>query len=323
VSAEHKRQTEQGTAPSGAVDASTGDPLVGVVDNLLAAQRESQSARRRAQGPLPSRDTIARIVDELRAILFPAHFAAADPSPSALRFFLGAQLERTQQALGEQVRRCLSFTCDHGPAPCAACARAAGEIVTHFSERLPEARRLLESDVQAAFEGDPAARFVDEALLCYPGVTAIIQHRLAHQLYELGVPLLPRMISELAHAATGIDIHPGATIGPSFFIDHGTGVVIGETAAIGARVRLYQGVTLGAKGFPLDEAGHPVKGLLRHPIVEDDVIIYAGATILGRVTIGRGSTIGGNVWVTRSVPPGSRITQAQPRNDLFEGGSGI
>src|SRR5205823_13135633 len=154
---------------------------------------------------------------------------------------------------------------------------------------------------------------------CYPGVTAITHHRIAHELYSMGLPLLARIIAELAHSTTGIDIHPGATIGAAFFIDHGTGVVIGETAVIGERVRLYQGVTLGAKSFPLDAQGRPVKGVDRHPIVEDDVVIYAGATILGRVTIGRGSSIGGNVWLTRSVPPGSTIKQAQSHDQLEAG----
>jgi serine O-acetyltransferase len=184
-------------------------------------------------------------------------------------------------------------------------------------------RAILDTDIQAAYQGDPAARSADETLFCYPGVTAIIQHRIAHELHALAVPLIPRMISELAHSAPGIDIHPGAHIGPSFFIDHGTGVVIGETAAIGQRVRIYQGVTLGARGFPSDEGGHLVKGLPRHPIVEDDVVIYAGATILGRITIGKGATIGGNVWLTRSVPPGGVVTQARARQDSFENGSGI
>src|SRR5262249_21919800 len=171
--------------------------------------------------------------------------------------------------------------------------------------------------------GDPAARSPDEAVLCYPGLTAITHHRIAHELYALDVPLVPRMVAELAHGATGIDIHPGAEIGASFFIDHGTGIVIGETCIIGERVRLYQGVPLGAKSFPTDDDGRPIKGNPRHPIVEDDVIIYAGATILGRVTIGRGSSIGGNVWLTHSVAPGSRVSQAQPREELFDGGAGI
>jgi len=182
---------------------------------------------------------------------------------------------------------------------------------------------VLDTDIRAAYEGDPAASSLDEVLVCYPGITAIIHHRLAHELHRLGTPLIARIIAEIAHSATGIDIHPGADIGGSFFIDHGTGVVIGETAVIGQRVRLYQAVTLGAKRFPANENGSLVKGNARHPIVEDDVVIYAGATILGRVTIGRGSIIGGNVWLTRSVPPGSNISQAQVRSEVFDGGAGI
>jgi serine O-acetyltransferase len=182
-------------------------------------------------------------------------------------------------------------------------------MTAEFLARLPGVRRLLATDVRAAYDGDPAATSPAETILCYPGVLALTCQRLAHELHVLGVPLLPRMITEHAHALTGIDIHPGARIGERFFIDHGTGVVIGETSEIGSGVRLYQGVTLGARSFPLDEHGHPVKGVPRHPIVEDDVIVYSGATILGRITVGAGSVIGGNVWLTRSVPPGSRIQQ--------------
>ena len=173
-------------------------------------------------------------------------------------------------------------------------------------------RRLLASDVEAAYEGDPALHTRDEAIFCYPGIFAITNQRIAHELHVLGVPLIPRIITEYAHTITGIDIHPGARIGERFFIDHGTGVVIGETSVIGNRVRLYQGVTLGAKSFPLDEHGNPIKGIDRHPIVEDDVVIYSGATILGRIVIGKGSTIGGNVWLTHAVPPGSKVTQEAP-----------
>jgi serine O-acetyltransferase len=169
----------------------------------------------------------------------------------------------------------------------------------------------LVTDAQAAFDGDPAATSREETIACYPGVLAITYYRLAHELLGLGVPLVPRMVTELAHSQTGIDIHPGAMIGERFFIDHGTGVVIGETAVIGTNVRLYQGVTLGALSFPADERGNPVKGQPRHPIVEDDVILYAGATILGRVTIGRGSVIGGGVWLTRSVPPGTQVSMSR------------
>ncbi len=193
-----------------------------------------------------------------------------------------------------------------------------------FASQLPRVRTLLESDARAAFEGDPAATSIDRS-----GVL-LSRHRrrhappvLAHELHRLDVPLIPRILSEIAHVDTGVDIHPGAEIGGCFFIDHGTGVVIGETTRIGERVRLYQGVTLGAKSFPLDDDGHPAKGTARHPIVEDDVVIYAGATVLGRIRIGAGSSIGGNVWLTRSVPAHSRVTQAQARSEAFEGGGGI
>jgi serine O-acetyltransferase len=178
-------------------------------------------------------------------------------------------------------------------------------------------------DVTAAFEGDPAAPSADEVVFCYPGLLAVTYQRIAHELFVLGVPLIPRMITEEAHALTGIDIHPGAAIGEGFFIDHGTGVVIGETAVIGNRVRLYQGVTLGARSFPRDAQGRLVKGVPRHPILEEGVVVYANATILGRVVVGRGSVIGGNVWLTRSVPPGSIVTQREPEEALFHSGAGI
>ena len=182
---------------------------------------------------------------------------------------------------------------------------------------------MAASDAQAAYDGDPAAKSVGEAIFCYPSVRALTNHRIAHELYKLEVPLIPRIISESAHSDTGVDIHPGATIGKKFFIDHGTGTVIGETCIIGDNVRIYQGVTLGAKSFPMDEDGFPIKGVARHPIVEDDAVIYAGATILGRVTIGRGAEIGGNVWLTRSVSPGSRILQRRAEEKGFYDGAGI
>ena len=196
----------------------------------------------------------------------------------------------------------------------------AAAITAEFARRLPDVRADVVSDLQAAYQGDPAATSVSEILLCYPGIQAVICHRLAHRLYGLGAQFLARLLSDIAHARTGIDIHPGARIGRSFFIDHGTGVVIGQTAVIGERVRLYQQVTLGAKRFEVDDDGSLVKGLDRHPVVEDDVVVYAGATVLGRVTIGRGSVIGGNVWLTHSVPPNSQVHQAhnvsngQPRS---------
>jgi len=197
------------------------------------------------------------------------------------------------------------------------------QVSDAFFEVLPEIHRQLVVDAEGIERGDPAAESVDEVILAYPGFLAIAVHRIAHRFYELEVPLLPRVLTEWAHERTGIDIHPGASIGHHFFIDHGTGVVIGETAVIGSRVRIYQGVTLGAKSFPLDDNGNPIKGIDRHPIIEDEVTIYSGATILGRVTIGKGAVIGGTVWLTRSVPAGATISQSRPRTERFENGGGI
>ena len=271
----------------------------------------------------PSRDVMHDILRDLRAVLFPTHFGVTDYTETSIDFFVGHRLDAALRALQGQVRRALSYAAEDGEAPDRMLQRA-HHLVVRFANTLPEIRRVLETDVVAAYEGDPAAGSRSEILLCYPGINAIINHRIAHELYKLSVPLLPRLLSEQAHSVTGIDIHPGARIAPSFFIDHGTGVVIGETAVIGNRVRLYQGVTLGARRFPTEPDGTLVKGQPRHPIIEDDVVIYAGATVLGRITIGRGSTIGGNVWVTQSVPPDSHITQAKIRHeDMYEGGAGI
>jgi serine O-acetyltransferase len=272
---------------------------------------------------LPHRETVAEAVSGLRAALFPWHFGTSDVSEEGVRYYIGRTLQSSLDRLSAQARIGFAFDCPHPHDPCATCADRAVEAMQAFAARLPGIRAQLETDAWAAFDGDPAATSADETVFSYAGLAAITYHRLAHELHVVGVPLIPRIISELAHAATGIDIHPGARIGPRFFIDHGTGVVIGETCVIGANVRIYQGVTLGAKTFPVDEHGKPLKGAPRHPIIEDDVVIYAGATILGRITIGRGSSIGGNVWLTTSVPPGSKISQALVRQDLFTGGAGI
>ncbi len=295
-----------------------------VVDALAVdnARPSGGSPHRSSPRVLPSREALERLVIGLRAVLFPVHFGPPNLASDAIRSFIGDRLAALLAVLEEQVRRGLLFACTHSEDACTCEARAA-EVTRAFAQRLPAVRALLGTDVDAAYTGDPAATSPDEAIFCYPGVTAITYHRIAHELYVLGVPLIPRIISELAHSATGIDIHPGATIGESFFIDHGTGVVIGETSVIGRRVRIYQGVTLGARSFPADETGTLIKGRPRHPIVEDDVTIYASATILGRITIGRGSSIGGNVWLTRGVPPGSHMSQAQARDDLFDAGAGI
>jgi len=303
---------------------SEGWDLSRVVRELRVAREKGGTAQAHT---LPSRAALVQVVAGLRAALFPTHFGEPDLAGDAVDFFVGHTLSSALGALEEQIARTLRFAEESSlavtPCPEADQARRASELTRAFAAQLPEIRELLETDIRAGYEGDPAAKSLDEVLFCYPGLTAITHHRLAHPLYRLGLPMLARILSEIAHSATGVDIHPGAQIGASFFIDHGTGVVIGETTVIGERVRLYQGVTLGAKSFPLDEHGQPIKNQPRHPIIEDDVVVYAGATILGRVTIGRGSSIGGNVWITRSVPSRSQVTQAQVRSETFDGGAGI
>lgn len=280
-----------------------------VVAELRGLRDTSLEIRQRRDRPpkLPSRKILADVVEGLSAALFPNRLGPSGLTDEGIDYFVGHTLDVALRALREQIATELNFADLVIEAD-----DAAYHLVREFAALLPGIRALLDSDIRAAFEGDPAARSIDEVLVCYPGITAITHYRIAHELHRLGVPLTARIVAEIAHSATGIDIHPGAQIGESFFIDHGTGVVIGETTVIGRHVRLYQAVTLGAKRFALEDDGTLVKGNARHPIVEDDVVIYAGATILGRITIGKGSTIGGNVWLTKSVPPGSTITQSHP-----------
>lgn len=262
----------------------------------------------------PSRLRLEKIIAALCGALFPLRLDPSFVRAHNEEAFVAEALQTALSRLYGQIRLELGYSRpDEGSD---ALERHAARIIGGFARALPGLRRLLDRDVEAAYAGDPAARSVDEVLLCYPGVLAIIHHRLAHQLYALGAPLVARIIAEIAHGETGIDIHPGATIGGSFFIDHGSGVVIGETAIIGDRVRLYQAVTLGARSFPSDDSGALTKGLARHPIIEDDVVIYSGATVLGRVTIGQGAIIGGNVWLTESVPAGSVIHQAYAEREV-------
>jgi serine O-acetyltransferase len=297
----------------------------GLVESLCSPRNGAAAWMRKRwqEQALPSRQVIGETVEAFRSILFPGYFGFSELNSESLRFHVGSTLDHIRRNLQEQIKRGLCFSCEEGPECLPFCDRKAREMTDAFLRRLPEVQRRLALDVKAAYEGDPAAANADEVIFCYPGLAAITNYRLAHELRLLGVPIIPRMITEAAHSATGIDINPGAAIGESFFIDHGTGIVIGETCVIGDRVRIYQGVTLGAKSFQLDEDGNPVRGIARHPIVEDDVTIYSGATILGRVTIGRGSVIGGNVWLVHSVRPESRITQAQSRDSEFERGAGI
>lgn len=270
--------------------------------------------------PVPARQAVIEGVEALRQVLFPGFPDGGLASPEGLTSYLEASLGRAWSIFPEQIDRARHFA---GQDVEKAYLPTAEEVTAAWLDELPVIRGRLVKDMWATYEGDPAATSPAEAACCYPGFLAITYYRLAHALHLLGVPLIPRMITEQAHSLSGIDIHPGARIGESFFIDHGTGVVIGETCIIGDRVRLYQGVTLGAKSFTLDEHGRPVKGIERHPIVEDGVIVYAGATILGRVVVGEGSVIGGNVWLTHSVPAKSRITQARTHDELLEAGAGI
>lgn len=300
-----------------------GIPQIERISESLCAPAPYQTMTYESPGdsPMPSLEALTEMMSRLRAALFPGYFGNTHISSNSLRYHMSANLDSIFRLLTEQIRRGICFTCADTQQHCPQCGRDAEEKALCFLEELPHIRDLLASDVKAAYAGDPAAKSPGETIFCYPSITAMTNHRIAHALYGLNVPLIPRIISEMAHSRTGIDIHPGARIGEQFFIDHGTGVVIGETCIIGKGCRLYQGVTLGALSFTKDEDGILVKGQPRHPILEDDVTVYAGATVLGRVTIGAGTIIGGNVWLTQSTPPGSRIVQQ--RSTKAKDGSGL
>lgn len=305
-----------------------------IVDSI----RLTVHTRRLAPTHLPNTDTIIRLLDEMRALVFPGFFGSRTLTVDTLADHVAQATQRVAGDLTRQIEAALAYMegLDEAgaatPRP-ASGAEQARQLMLAFLDRLPVIRRLLALDVQAACEGDPAARHTDEIIFCYPGIKAMMVHRVAHELYRLDVPLLPRVMSEHAHATTGIDIHPGASIGESFFIDHGTGVVVGETTHVGRNCRLYQGVTLGARSFPTDEAGRILRGLKRHPTLGDRVIVYASATILGGDTvIGDDCVIGGGVFLTRSVPAGYIVQASRPElrekpdptSGPFEwGGSGI
>ena len=288
---------------------------------------------RLSKEPLPQQNIIAEIITLSRSLLFPGFFSDCDVNSFNLEFMIGMQCERLKAALENQILAgvvLVGATTSHA-SDASSCSRAssaasdasvealrlkAETMAADFIANLPELRTVLHTDVEAMYLGDPAAVSYEEVIYCYPAIKAIINYRIAHQLYVQGVPVIPRMISEMAHSETGIDIHPGATIGKYFAIDHGTGVVIGATAIIGENVKIYQGVTLGAKSFTLDENNNPVKGIPRHPIIGDNVVIYSNATILGRITIGSNAVIGGNIWVTTDVAEGEKLIQAKANNIL-------
>ncbi len=279
------------------------------VDELSAPEALKGLYHRHREGnPLPSSAALEETIALARAIIFPGYFGRPSVDMRTMRYHIGVNVERLWQLLADQAMAGLCFACPLEEEPCVrACTKKAADIATKLVAKLPQIRRTLATDVEAAYNGDPAAESHGEVISCYPVIKALVNYRMAHELHCLGVPLIPRLITEMAHSETGIDIHPAATIGHHFTIDHGTGVVIGATCIIGNNVKLYQGVTLGAKSFPLDEEGKPIKGIARHPILEDDVIVYSNATILGRITIGRGCVVGANTWVTESMEPNTKI----------------
>jgi serine O-acetyltransferase len=277
---------------------------------------------------MPSLAELEHLTDLLRSVIYPGFFGVSGLGANSTRHRLAADLDRVFRILSEQIKLGICFYSyegkDDADESCAFCEDMAFDMANDFIKRTPKIRDLLDSDVLAAYEGDPAAKSKAETIFCYPSMFAMTNHRIAHELYNLSVPVIPRIISEMAHSRTGIDIHPGASIDEEFFIDHGTGVVIGETTIIGKRCRLYQGVTLGALSFPKDADGNPIKGLPRHPVLGDRITVYAGATILGRINIGSDSIIGGNTWITSDVTPGSRIvpprgTAPEPADKLSGG----
>jgi serine O-acetyltransferase len=263
--------------------------------------------------PIPSKAHVVEIIDKLREVLFPGYFSREKIDPANLRYSLGQSAALLFDLLGEQICRSIRHDCFRYDQPCSDCEERGHRLALQLLEAIPSIRKVLATDVRAVYDGDPAAKSYDEIIFSYPGIYAVAVYRLAHKLLELGVPLLPRIMTEHAHSVSWIDIHPGAEIGESFAIDHGTGVVIGETTNVGKNVRIYQGVTLGALSLPKD-AGDQFRGKKRHPTIEDDVIIYSGATILGGDTvIGARSVIGGNVWLTQSVPPDTTVILEAPR----------
>jgi serine O-acetyltransferase len=281
-----------------------------VVEALGRSFKEHPKLNNIGRPPLPSRHVIRDIIRRLEELVFPGYLGRQELSWETVSFHLGSQVDEAYSALAGQIFLCVRHTCKiaQQQSECSHCEVKAKTEAMTFLRKLPAVRALLELDLQAAYDGDPAAKSLDEIIFSYPGMKAITVYRLAHELFLQKVPLMPRIMTEIAHTETGIDIHPGATVAKAFFIDHGTGVVIGETTTIGDNVKVYQGTTLGALSFPKDERGRVIRDQKRHPTIEDDVTIYSGATILGgKTVVGRGSVIGGNVWLTHSVPPGSRV----------------
>ncbi len=300
-----------------------------VVDQLSAPESLKGLFHQHQDGtPIPSNNALREIMEISSSILFPGYFGRNSFTKQTLHFHLGVRTEKLLHMLAEQILAGLCFASNKEQSiediDCAKCK--AEDIAMQVIGEFPKIRHILSTDIMAAYNGDPAAGSTAEIVSCYPVIRTLISYRIAHELYLLNVPLIPRMITEIAHSDTGIDIHPGAQIGEYFTIDHGTGVVIGATCIIGNNVKLYQGVTLGAKSFPLDENGNPIKGIARHPILEDNVVIYSNATILGRIKIGNGCVVGANVWVTKDMKPKTKKYKQEKLDKLdieFNNGTGI
>ena len=283
-----------------------------MTDSICATYEDEEGINHIDGTNMPQREKILAVLEQLLEILFPGYTGRHPFNRAGVRFIIGDALNHVFQHLSEQVERAFAYRCQLEACEDCDCMRLAENAVIGLFRSLPAVREVLKTDVRAALDGDPAAKSMDEVVIAYPGLRAIAVHRVAHELYRAGVPLVARVMSEFAHTTTGIDIHPGATIGRRFFIDHGTGVVIGETAVLGNNVKIYQGVTLGALSFPKDARGRLIKGQKRHPNLQDNVTVYAGATLLGDITVGHDSVIGGNVWLTESVPPWTKITIPAP-----------
>ena len=287
--------------------------LPGIAEQIIESCNDRECYTHVDYEPIPSREGVIEIINRLKEILFPGYFTRGKLDPINLRYSMGESAAALFDMLSDQIGRSIRHDCFRYGQLCSECDEQGHQIALRVLQDIPSIRKILATDVQAAYEGDPAAKSYDEIIFSYPGIFAIMVYRVAHKLFEYKVPLLPRIMTEYAHSVTGIDIHPGAEIDDSFVIDHGTGVVIGETTNIGQNVRLYQGVTLGALSIPKDSADD-YRGRKRHPTIEDDVIIYSGATILGGdTTIGARSVIGGNVWLTESVPADTTVVMETPR----------
>jgi len=290
-----------------------GDPkLDSIVSDICATYSDAKGINHIEGFNLPSESEVINILNDLIEIVFPGYAGKKALSVRNIKYFVGETITRAYAQLSDQIGRAMRYNCSRNNCDDCDVPKLSAEATMGLLKSLAGVRELMKLDVQAAYDGDPAAKSLDEIALSYPGLKAITIHRIAHELFIRDVPLIPRLMGEYSHRITGIDIHPGAKIGKSFFIDHGTGVVIGETAVIGNSVKIYQGVTLGALSFPKDASGNIIKGKKRHPSIEDDVTIYSGATILGDIVVGKGSVIGGNVWLTEAVPPGTKITATMP-----------